>query len=453
MKSFFGYILVICIITNAAVCWASDFYLGVGTHIWGQDGNKNMQYIKKMHINSIRDEVLWDKVEIEKGKISIDSRVFNYFNRLEQSNVAPIIILAFGNQFYDGGKKPTSPEGLKAYSLFVRSVAKKFKGHPVIYEIWNEYDHSAAPSSPQSYFQLLKSASSVIKSEDPKAEILAGASTTAGIKSGWVEQLVDLGALQYADGISIHPYIHCERDKSPEAWIKFVSKISSQLQKANGGKIVPLYLTEMGWPSHNGACGTVPEEVADYLARSILLIRTIPGIKGFWWYDLKNDGSKIEEREHNFGLLDYNYVPKPAFYPLVDVAPLVINGASFKRVTALSGLVVIEITDKQGIKSFAIWSELNSETKISVSVTLVKGMSSKVHKIGSSLSDSMSKLIVGSTPLILKQNKILNIGSDKKPNQISKDRFLSNGANELIIDGTPIIITNVRALNVIGTSR
>lgn len=452
MKLFFRFIFVICILTNAAVCWASDFYLGVGTHIWGQDGNKNLQYVKELQINTVRDEILWDKVEVEKGKITVNSRVDNYFKKLKSLNVTPIIILAFGNQFYDGGKKPTSPEGLKAYSVFVNSVAKKLKGHPVIYEIWNEYDHSAAPSSPQSYFELLKAASSVIRSEDPNAKILAGAATSAGINKGWVEQIVSLGALQYADGISIHPYIHCERDKSPEAWIKFVYKTSYQLQKANRGRIVPLYITEMGWPSHKGACGTASEKVADYLTRSILLVRTMPEIKGFWWYDLKNDGNKIEEREHNFGLLDYNYVPKYAFFSLKDVAPLVVNGVSFKRVAVPSGLVVIEITDKQGIKSFAIWSELN-RIKVSVSASVTKGMSATVHKIGTALSDSMPKLIVGNTPLILKQNEMLKIGSDEKTNQNSRDRFLLNGANELIIDGTPIIITNVENLNILGTSR
>lgn len=452
MKNIINYVLAVCILCNSLTCWGSDFYLGVGTHIWGQDGNKNIQYIKNLHTNSIRDEILWDKVEVDKGKITINCRVDNYFRELKSLNVTPIIILAFGNQFYDGGKKPTSPEGLKAFSVFVSSVVKKLKGHPVIYEIWNEYDHSGVPSSPQSYFELLKSASSVIRSEDRKAKVLAGASTTAGIKSGWVEQLVALGALQYADGISIHPYIHCERDKSPEAWIKFVYKTSSQLQKANGGKIVPLYITEMGWPSHKGACGTASEKVADYLTRSILLARTMPEIKGFWWYDLKNDGNRIEEREHNFGLLDYNYVPKSAFYSLKDVAPLVIKSVSFKRVIAPSGLVMIEITDNQGIKSFAIWSELNRK-KVSVSVSVVKGMSSTVHKIGTTLSDSVPKLIVGNTPLILKQNEMLKIGSDEKTNQNLMDRFLLNGANELIVDSTPIIITNVESLNILGTSR
>lgn len=401
-------VLIMCLLSSALKCWGGDFYLGVGTHIWGQDGNKNIRYIKELQLNAVRDDVLWDKVEVEKGKISIHPRIDNYFRGLEAINITPVFVLAYGNPYYDGGKKPTTPEGLNAYSIFASSVAKKLKGRKVFYEIWNEYDHSAPPTSPQSYVELLKAAASAIKSADPNAKILAGAATAAAWKSGWVDQLVSLGALQYADGISVHPYIHCDRDNSPEAWIRFVSDASKRLNQTNSGKEVPLYFTEMGWPSHNGACGTTPETVADNAARSLLLVRTVPEVKGFWWYDIKNDGNNIENREHNFGLMNYDYSYKPAFAAFRDVSKYVVNATSVERMASPRGVVLLRITDKFGKKAFALWGENGNNIEASLSIVRDRSAIPLILKAGT-----------GKSVSIAPNSNLLTVKLDGKPQIIT----------------------------------
>jgi hypothetical protein len=57
-----------------------------------------------------------------------------------------------------------------------------------------------------------------------------------------------------------------------------------------------------------------------------LLAKTMPFIKGIWWYDLQNDGPDPREREHNFGLMDHELRPKPAYLALQRISSLIREG-------------------------------------------------------------------------------------------------------------------------------
>ncbi|GAO91207.1 hypothetical protein PSA5_00840 [Pseudomonas syringae pv. actinidiae] len=42
-----------------------------------------------------------------------------------------------------------------------------------------------------------------------------------------------------------------------------------------------------------------------------------------WWYDLYNDGPDRRDQEHNFGLLNEDLSPKPAYTMMKAIAPVV----------------------------------------------------------------------------------------------------------------------------------
>lgn len=441
-------IFTLCFILVAPVFVRADFLLGVGTHIYEQNSDKVVNIIKSIGLNSLRDDFRWSLVEKEKGKLIIPQKLDQYLGNALGSKIESLMIFDYGNRFYDGGKKPTSLEGISAFARFSAFSAKQLKGQVKWFEIWNEWDSSAdKPVTADSYFELLKSVAPAIKENNYEAIVLAGTVSPTGMLNGWAERLVYLGVLEYIDGISIHPYFHCEKDNRPEAWIYFVREFSKRLNKANGGKVVPLYITEMGWPSNKGACGTPPEKVAQYLARALLLVRTVPEIKGFWWYDLRNDGKNIEEREHNFGLLDYNYVPKPAYYSLRDIAPLILNGQSFTKLQAPSGLEIIEIIDQQQNKSYAIWSGHDNEIRVLISVKPIKGVSHSIRRIGTNKSGGGNSLTINATPVAVTARNNLIIGETAHSQEPSQFYFKNNSI-ELSIDGTPQILSGVQSFQI-----
>ncbi|MCX4197543.1 hypothetical protein OMR07_19945, partial [Methylobacterium organophilum] len=177
---------------------------------------------------------------------------------------------------------------------------------------------------------------------DPAATVLAGAVTSQGIESGFALRLLENGLMQSVDGLSLHPYVHCRgwRRNTPEAWIDWMAEVDKELTRA-AGRPVPLYLTEMAWPSHQGACGIDETLQAAYLARAFFLARTLPNIKGMWWYDFRNDGTDKTEREHNFGLVRQDFTPKPAYPVLAAISEIVGQYAFLGRLENTANDVVM----------------------------------------------------------------------------------------------------------------
>jgi hypothetical protein len=64
--------------------------------------------------------------------------------------------------------------------------------------------------------------------------------------------------------------------------------------------------------------------------RLSLLARTLPFVRGLWWYDFRDDGTDPTEAEQNFGLVTNDLKPKPALDALAFVNKM-LAGAKFVR--------------------------------------------------------------------------------------------------------------------------
>jgi hypothetical protein len=95
----------------------------------------------------------------------------------------------------------------------------------------------------------------------------------------------------------------------------------AKLTRISAGK--PLWITEMGYPTHAGAAGVDEETQANYAVRTFLLARTSPAVERVFWYDLQNDGEDRDEGEFNFGLVRMDRTPKPAYRACRTMASLV----------------------------------------------------------------------------------------------------------------------------------
>jgi hypothetical protein len=128
------------------------------------------------------------------------------------------------------------------------------------------------------------------------------------------------------------------------------------LRRYNGGKDVPFHITEMGWPSHSGPRGRDPGLCAAYLARLYLLGRTLPYLRGIWWYDFQDDGWNREHNEHNFGVVRPDLTPKPAYHALADIAALAAEGKYLGRVQTEDEDLWILRFQHGGREVWALWS-------------------------------------------------------------------------------------------------
>lgn len=306
------------------------FILGVGSHdLHLRDSRpQGNQLLRDAGIESVRTDAHWAFLERRRDRLKVEPHWHNYLTGMEALSIDSLFILGYGNSLHGDGEKPRSEPVRAAFNRYVAFVAEQFRGRIKHYEIWNEWDveNPTDPQFTQDYARLIADAAGVIRQHDPDAKVLAGAVTTKGIESGFALRLIEAGIMQSVDGLSLHPYVHCRghSENTPEAWIEWLAGVDLEMSRA-ANQSVPLYLTEMAWPAHKGTCGIDETLQAAYLARSFFLARTLSNVRGYWWYDLRNDGTDQREREHNFGLLRQDYAPKRAYSVLKVISPIIQN--------------------------------------------------------------------------------------------------------------------------------
>ena len=322
------------------------FVVGVCAHELhkGDPSGRAYAMMRDAGITSVRTDAHWAYVERQPNQLKIEPSWQRYLKETARHGLSTQFILGYGNQHHGDGEKPRSEPVRAAYNRYVDFVTENLKGQVAYYEIWNEWDveDPRDPAFTQDYARLIADAAGIIRQRDPAATVLAGAVTSQGIESGFALRLLENGLMQSVDGLSLHPYVHCRgwRRNTPEAWIDWMAEVDKELTRA-AGRPVPLYLTEMAWPSHQGACGIDETLQAAYLARAFFLARTLPNIKGMWWYDFRNDGTDKTEREHNFGLVRQDFTPKPAYPVLAAISEIVSQYAYLGRLENTANDVVM----------------------------------------------------------------------------------------------------------------
>ena len=412
------------------------FDVGVCTHFSQRKGivELNLQSIKDAGISSIRDEVGWATLERAKGTLSMPERLDGYVRHAAQEGVDVLLVLDYSNPFYDDGDRPRSPEAIEGFCRYSEYVVKHFGKQVRLYEIWNEWDipiglperhrkKDGEPSrgSSEDYFRLLKEVYTRIKAADPDTIVMGGCPTPGAVRRGWLERLVQLGALDYCDAISIHTYNYGMQglQRTPEAWHSWMVEVQAMLRKYNEGVDPAFYVTEMGWPTHVGERRTSPELSASYLGRLYLLARTLPSFQGLWWYDFQDDGWNADYNENNFGIVRPDLTPKPAYYVMRDVSMLVRQGEYIGRLgNPDEHLWVLRFRHEQE-DVWAVWSgddqdrQVVLETKNPGQGLLVQQLSHKPmemrwgyrdwpgHK-NSELEENQLSIVIGHRPYLIR---------------------------------------------------
>ena len=341
------------------------FLIGVCTHFGQNKGDvqANLQLIRHTGANSIRDEVFWQGVEHQRGQYAIPKNSEYYVTTSVAMGLRPLLCLDYGNSLYDHGDKPTSDEAIEGYARYAEFVVRHFKGRVSIYEIWNEWDGGVGkttPGSPQAYVKLLKVVYPRLKKIDPDLVVVAGGVSGGAVRSRFLREMLELGALSSADGLSFHQYIFSSKGtgRTPEALIDNINRVEATVRSYNGDKQFPLYLTETGWPTQTGPEGTSPDEAANFLARTIMLARTLPFLHGVWWYDFQDDGVNPDRTQDNFGLVRTDLTPKPGFVALAAVTRWINEAESFSRAKTADPVVMgtkFRIADGQ--EAMTVWTQ------------------------------------------------------------------------------------------------
>jgi hypothetical protein len=242
-----------------------------------------------------------------------------------------------------GSSDVTTPPVADAdYAGFVNYLVNAFHGRVSAWEIWNEEDNSGWWSGTSAqYVALLKAAYPAVKSADPKATVVLGGLT--GNDGSYLEQLYADGAEGSFDAVGIHtdtacnitsPYVF-EYNRGTHTinqyfFLGFISVHAEMVAAGDAAK--PIYMTELGWSATGAECETghwagqklagVSEQTqATYLRQAYhcLAQPKYSYVKVAMWFELFNGGTSTAWLD-NFGLLNHDYVPKPAFSAFKQVS-------------------------------------------------------------------------------------------------------------------------------------
>ncbi|TFE27155.1 hypothetical protein [Cohnella luojiensis] len=359
----------------------TDSPFGIQTH-YGINWNKEMiPLLKYAGTKNVRESFYWSEVEVNKGQYSFIPKVTLPMQSFKEFGIDPFLVFAFSNKYYDGGQTPYSEEAHTAYANYVKAMLGKFGSQLKSAEIWNEFNlpyfggNGPAASRADVYFNLLKKGYEAAKSVQPDLNVVGGA--TSGIPLEWLEDVFALGGLNNMDSLSVHPYRY---PQSPEGLLEEINTLNQFVRDHNNGETVPLWFSEIGWPTHLNPTGVNENTQAAYLIRTYVL-SIAAGVEKIFWYNLMDTGTDKLYNEHNFGVIHNTgdalgaYTPKPAYVALATLTRQ-LTGANPLSQSVADGIYHYKF-NKNNQKINVLWSlekkDVTLNTKTPLTVTDMMG--------------------------------------------------------------------------------
>jgi hypothetical protein len=368
---------------------AQSWVMGVSAHL--AQGRYSAADAKQMvgllGFGSIRDEAYWGRLEKIHGEFRTSRDFFavdDIFQSARSQGAVPLLVLSYGNQLYGGGL-PLTDEARRGFSRYAGFVLSRYKAaHPIV-EIWNEWNAGMGGASPRKkgsaadYAVLTAEVIPVLRKSSPSSTVLIGA--TAGVDTKWTLDLMESDVWDKADGFSVHPYNYRHhRDRSPEFSIEMLDKLYASMverAKALGRRVLPLYVTEMGWPTSASQYGVTEGQQADYAIRFAAMARTRAHIRGVWWYGLMDNGDSETDDEHRFGLFRRNMTAKPVAASLRSVSGCLMSEGKAWMDARDDGVITVTMPCSGGGGAVVLWRPQGPDASVDL-----QGFPEGVHYMG-----------------------------------------------------------------------
>jgi hypothetical protein len=390
--------------------------------------------IKMAGVNQVRDELPWNNVEPEKGKYVFPDTYNDYIGELERHGLSSLSIFNYGNKLYDVdkhgiGAAPYTDEGREAYANYGKALLDQYGSQIKDVEVWNEYNGNApwnrgpCRMDTKCYYEMLKETYTTVKAAHPDVRVTGPAGVT--LPYGWLENLFKLGALEYLDVVTVHPYGF---PNSPEKGYKGpnlkgvglearIQQLQELIKKYNNGESKPIYFTEIGWGTQqNDPRGVKERTQAQYLVRTHVM-SFAAGVEKVFWYEFKNSKVLPEGPGANFGMVRHEkdpkgkYAPKPS-YVSYSVMTRQLSEAEFVSKDSTPEDVRSYVFRKGDQDTRVIWTAEESqnitvESDEAVTVTDMMGKEETYHPY-----EGKVYLTVSEDPLYVKGNvKGISVGS------------------------------------------
>lgn len=349
----------------------TDFILGFNAHFIKP---RDLPLLDELGQPRLRLDLTWRRIADERGVVNPDAPILLSVVHAPPQIVEPLIILGYGHPAFQGGGRPSAPESRRAFVEYALASVARLSARSNFFEVWNEWNVEGMGQTPASegrgnvadYVSLLRETYAALKARYPGLVLLGGATGGIGREDDYMRRAIQLGMLDSLDGLSIHPYFYgAEGDVTlPEVAIPArLEQLRDWLKEAPSHRDVPLYVTELGWPTFHEQYGVTDDLQAMYAARSVLLLAAERPVKGVWIYELRDGGDDPKDREDHFGVVARDGTPKPAFHLMREMIALLRAARTIERIPNDSeGRVVsMRLAMKDGTETWVCWTVHSSE--------------------------------------------------------------------------------------------
>lgn len=279
----------------------------------------------------------------------------------------------------------TPPEELVEWQRFVKACVNRYKGRITHWEILNEPNVSI---SPEYYTAYLKMMHRVIKEADPDAKVVGFCATgdLGGNAGKFLSDCFKLGAMDYCDVISFHPY------GSPLDWSTPTSAetMNSQVRKIvdqNGGEKKEIWCTELyyvGKPTSNDFF--YQHEIKGHELARRFLIDLASGIgKSFTVpHDYYKKVTLAPHYLTGADGLSADLIPR-TYFVIYNTLAKYFSGSKFSKQVPLAGRNKLYVFEREGSPIAAAWNFDETEKTFILRIPGGKGKVACLDIMGNAL--------------------------------------------------------------------
>lgn len=315
-------------------------------------------------VNFLRLDAEWGSIQTNSAKnwnIAKFDRLVEIFGK-QQIELMPLIgftpwwaVARDWKPFYPDSKRYPRPD-YDAFAAWAEKLAAHTRGKIRYFEVWNEPELGFANFSTEEYIELQKYGYRGVKKGNPDATV-----STAGFTYFFAEDRPPKPGLMrraLTEGRGSYDLIGFHGHQSFQGYRDQVLPMKEMFRKQ---KItVPWMPNETGLTSVGDA---EPEQVVALFQK--LMFSWAEGAVGYNWYDLRNDGFKPLDREHNFGMLTRDFYPK-AVYVAYNTIVHYFRDARFVRALPLDGGIYAYLFKTSSGMLIACWREPGSNPALTV---------------------------------------------------------------------------------------
>ncbi len=327
---------------------------GVGVHLIGTSPSKFIPIFKALGAKYIRADLRMNYI-YKNGKFDFSAEYYNeLIDEIDKTGAKILAILGSPGNILGNDGKVSNEQELKLFNDYVREVRDNYN-NITDFEIWNEPNNVYMTDEEiEWYSKIVNSSSQILKENNKDIKVLASgiAYGTNSIKPEiFINKIAENGAYEFVNSFSYHIYdflINSDLNKSYRDKLNEARSIHNEL-----GGFVKTSNTEFGSSTY---IGSVTEEQQALKEVQQAVIADQYDVEYSILYNFRNSGREITQEQHNFGITDSDYNPKPAYYALKTYYENT-NGAEYiGEVNIVEGLEA-HVYDKDGKPKIIVWSK------------------------------------------------------------------------------------------------